>query len=151
MISLKHNFLFVHIPKTAGNSIQSILKDYSEDEIVCFAAHQDGIERFDIRNPIFNIRKHSTLYEYQREIEETVFNKLFKFTCVRNPWDRLMSFYFAPFRGKNIQWDRNVFLRVIQECASAPAYVRLRNSDSEKRPFGNMNFIMRFENLNEDF
>jgi len=34
MISIKHNFIFIHVPKTAGNSFQNILKNYSEDKIV---------------------------------------------------------------------------------------------------------------------
>ena len=40
--------LFLHIPKTAGNSIQNILRDYSEDEIVARGG-QDGLERFEVR------------------------------------------------------------------------------------------------------
>jgi hypothetical protein len=33
LISLRHRFLFVHIPKTAGNSIQSVLRSYYDDEL----------------------------------------------------------------------------------------------------------------------
>ena len=64
MISFQKHFLFVHIPKTAGNSIQSVLRDYSEDELVALRDEQDGIERFGLRNPKYKIKKHSTLAEY---------------------------------------------------------------------------------------
>ena len=51
MISLQKRFLFVHIPKTAGNSIQSVLRNYSEDQLVALGKEQDGIVRFGLRNP----------------------------------------------------------------------------------------------------
>ncbi len=50
MLSLKNNFLFIHLPKTAGNSIQGNLQHYSEDDVVCLNDLQDGIERVEIRN-----------------------------------------------------------------------------------------------------
>src|SRR6266545_4235757 len=68
MISFQKRFLFVHIPKTAGNSIQSVLRDYSEDELVALRGEQDGIERFGLRNPKYKIKKHSTLAEYGRPL-----------------------------------------------------------------------------------
>src|SRR6476659_6544745 len=63
MISLQKRFLFVHIPKTAGNSIQSVLRDYSDDQLVALRKEQDGIERFGLHNPKYKIKKHSTLTE----------------------------------------------------------------------------------------
>ena len=51
MISFQKSFLFIHIPKTAGNSIQSVLRDYSEDQLVASRKEQDGIERFGLHNP----------------------------------------------------------------------------------------------------
>ena len=44
IVSLQKRFLFVHIPKTAGNSIQSVLRDYSKDQLVALRKEQDGIE-----------------------------------------------------------------------------------------------------------
>src|SRR5207247_8451883 len=73
MISLQKHFLFVHIPKTAGNSIQTALRDYSEDQLVALRKEQDGIERFGLRNPKYNIKKHSTLAEYRDALENEQF------------------------------------------------------------------------------
>ncbi len=131
MISFQKRFLFVHIPKTAGNSIQSVLRDYSEDEIVALRSEQDGIERFGVRNPKYKIKKHSTLAEYQAALGEDRFRSLYKFTCVRNPW------------------DRKEFRKVISKALSVVDYLRL--GEAEEKPFGNVDYVMRFENLADDF
>jgi hypothetical protein len=94
MISLQKRFLFAHIPKTAGNSIQGALRDYSEDQLVALRKEQDGIERFGLRNPNYKIKKHSTLGEYRDALGNEQFRRLYKFTCVRpvGP-DSLVLFY----------------------------------------------------------
>ena len=70
--------MFVHIPKTAGNSIQSVLRDYSEDELVALRKEQDGVERFGLRNPNYKIKKHSTLSEYYDVLGNEQFQNLYK-------------------------------------------------------------------------
>ena len=118
MISLQKRFLFVHIPKTAGNSIQSVLRDYSEDELVALRGEQDGIERFGLRNPSYKIKKHSTLAEYRAALGDTEFDKLYRFTCVRNPWDRMISYYFTPTQN-TAAWDRKNSERLLlRSCQS---------------------------------
>src|ERR1041385_5064773 len=148
MISFQKAFLFVHIPKTAGNSIQTVLKPYSEDEIVALREHQDGIERFGLRNPHYEIKKHSTLAEYRAVLDEEKFRSLYKFTCVRNPWDRMVSFYFTVGRQMK-KWDRKTFKKLILKTPSAADYLRLNEGD--KDPFGNVDRILRFETLTSDF
>jgi hypothetical protein len=148
MISLQKRFLFVHIPKTAGNSIQSVLRDYSEDELVALRKEQDGVERFGLRNPKYKIKKHSTLAEYRAALGETEFGNLYRFTCVRNPWDRMASYYFTPTQ-KTEAWDRKKFRKVISSALSVADYLRLDKGEGD--PFGNVDYAMRFENLADDF
>jgi hypothetical protein len=147
MISFQKRFLFVHIPKTAGNSIQSILRDYSEDELVALRDEQDGIERFGLRNPKYKIKKHSTLAEYKAALGEVQFGDLYKFTCVRNPWDRMVSYYFTP--TQNTAWERKKFRKAIVKALSVADYLRL--DKVEEDPFGNVDYVMRFEKLADDF
>ena len=148
MISLQKRFLFVHIPKTAGNSIQSALRDYSEDQLVALRKEQDGIERFGLRNPKYKVKKHSTLREYHDALGDEQFRDLYKFTCVRNPWDRMVSYYFTPTQSPE-NWDRIKFREIISKAVSIADYLRLDNGEED--PFANVDYIMRFESLAEDF
>jgi hypothetical protein len=148
MISLQKHFLFVHIPKTAGNSIQTALRDYSEDQLVALRKEQDGIERFGLRNPNYNFKKHSTLAEYRDALGNEQFRSLYKFSCVRNPWDRMVSYYFTPTQSPET-WDRKKFRKMISKIVSVADYLRLDQDDED--PFTNVDYIMRFENLAEDF
>ena len=148
MISFQKHFLFVHIPKTAGNSIQSVLRDYSEDELVALRREQDGIERFGLRNPNYKIKKHSTLAEYRAALGEMEFGNLYKFTCVRNPWDRMVSYYFTPTQNTSA-WNREKFRKAIVKVLPVADYLRLDKGRGD--PFANVNYIMRFENLADDF
>ena len=150
MVSIKYNFLFVHIPKTAGNSIQSVLQKYSEDKITV-NSFQDGINRFGLHTPKYNLSKHSRLIVYKRRLEKELYRKLFKFTVVRNPWDRMISYYFSPHRG-NTDWDRNKFIKFVKESDSIKSFLStgLFNNIGD-RPFKNLDFILRFENLAKDF
>jgi len=148
MISLQKRFLFVHIPKTAGNSIQTVLRDYSEDQLVALRKEQDGIERFGLHNPKYKLKKHSVLREYHDALGHEQFGDLYKFTCVRNPWDRMVSYYFTPTQHPET-WNRKKFREIISKAVSVGDYLRLE--DGEEDPFANVDHIIRFENLADDF
>lgn len=146
MLSFRHNFLFVHIPKTGGNSIQSVMAPYSEDKIVNLNPHQDGVERFEVRRDCFNFVKHSTLSEYSKALNKEIFTRLFKFTVIRNPWDRMISYYFSPHRGE-VAWNREAFIKLLSEIKTDAHYLLIDQSKN----FIDLDFILHFENLEEDF
>jgi len=151
MISIKHNFIFIHVPKTAGNSFQNILKNYSEDKIVSPAPHQDGIERFELESFYEGTRKHSSLSDYKERVEPDFFDNAYKFTCIRNPWDRMISFYFSPHRGID-HWDRDAFIKFIEQVPPTLSYLTLPNDvDNADAVLDNFDYIIRFENLEAGF
>ena len=164
MISIQNKFLFIHVPKTAGNSIQNILKEYSEDEIVFRARHgQDGVERFGVRNRKYNTSKHSTLSDYKAVLDIETYREMYKFAVIRNPWDRMISSYFSPHRGIT-NWDRTLFIKVLQYTYPLRHYIfenstlekSLDSNESgvinlEKKLDDDIDFLIRYEYLNDDF
>lgn len=164
MIGLKYKFLFVHLPKTAGNSIQNILCKYSEDEIFSEKKKQDGVERFGVRSK-FGTKKHSRLFEYKKLLGSDVYRQLFKFTIVRNPWDRIVSRFSFKQMEKEIgkktsareidkaPFDRNAFIKTILSTPTLETFL-LENPPDRKIDFlkdTDLDFIIRFENIQSDF
>lgn len=146
MISLAHKFIFVHVPKTAGNSLQNILKDYSEDRIVANEG-QDGVERFSVESPTAPISKHSNLKVYHDHLPPGIFSGMFKFGCVRNPWDRMISFYFSPHRQTR-DFMRKDFMHLLKKTPGAISYLTL---DGTANGEVGVDAILKFESLSEDF
>ena len=111
MISYKHNFIFVHIPKCAGTSIENYLVPlegkHDPREIFLPYSHYVPGEHGPYKKP-FEVPQHYTLQSikdilYSRG-ESDFYNNAFKFSVVRNPWDRMvseMSFFTKIFNTKH--------------------------------------------------
>ena len=146
MISHKHRFLFIHVPKTGGNSVQDRLAKYSEDSIVTPEAHQDGVERFEVANKDSRLKKHSSLDEY-REVFGWRLLRYFRFSTIRNPFDRVASFYFSPHRGVS-EFDPAAFEELIGEVPPLEIYVA---ASGLARRLLKPQSLMKFEQLGDDF
>ena len=69
ILSKKHKFIFIHAPKTAGNSIQNILINYSENTYTnkrYDSIKKEYVNRFNIKSEDrkFKIGKHTILNAY---------------------------------------------------------------------------------------
>lgn len=148
MIGEKFQFIFVHIPKTAGNALQSILINYSEDAKV-IRGQKDGIHRFGIESP-YGTSKHSTLSDYLTTLGPDAFWSKRRFACIRNPWERAISFYFSPHKRRTV-WDRDEFLKGLDSMESMASYLRLPTDPAGTLPDRNVDFLIRFERLQQDF
>ena len=172
MLSLKKNFLFIHIPKTGGNSIQNILSQYYDDLIIIPTDNQYMMEDFEIKNKSFpSLSKHSTLMDYRRAINnDKKMEKIYKFTCVRNPWDRMISLYFYRSAKRGVfKWSKRDFINMFDKNNGMPNrtcfdYLTTRGGGNLSRLIGNnyklkqmlgikpeVNFIIKFEHLQTDF
>ena len=94
MISHVNKFIFVHINKTGGTSVEAVLKKYcdhrtTKHEMLCKILPSDGFSNPDKTS----LRQHC----------KHDFNDYFKFTFVRNPWDRCLSGYFYSFKWHEMQ------------------------------------------------
>ena len=151
MISHKHKFIFVHINKTGGTSLELILRKLSALYVgkwdnKLYAKNWDG--------------KHNLIEKYRKLAKKEIgFKNYFKFTIVRNPWDRLLSNYFYR---KYIKYDGFIQDMSFKEWVvnSKTGDYSFENSLSKHEQFDwitdnhkevLVDFIGRFENLQEDF
>lgn len=145
MISHKYKFIFVHVEKTGGNSIQSVLRKYSEDKLVLNNKKKGLGGGFELETKNLNINKHSTIKDYYSELNKEKFKDYFKFTCVRNPWDRAFSWYNFML-GRGVVKNKNLKSFLKEQELPNNQFDAISINDKIA-----VDFIMKFENLEEDF
>jgi hypothetical protein len=106
MISDSCKFIFIHIPKTGGNSLTEFLKDLSTHKIIYGDNHFGKNKSISIMDKGIDI-KHFPLILYKKFYADK-FQEYFKFTIVRNPYDRIMSLFFWHKR-KQAPLDEVIF------------------------------------------
>jgi len=84
MINEKNKFIFIHIPKCGGTSIEFLLKKDSRIRT-----------GWDKKKKVF--RQHCTILQL-KQLYNIKVDKYFSFTFCRNPWDRAVSGYKSWFR-----------------------------------------------------
>lgn len=138
----KKRVIFIHIPKAAGISMYNAI----------FKRDSFG---------------HETIRRYEELMSAKDFARSYKFTFVRNPYDRIHSaYYYLKAGGRNrpfdveyskmlteinsfeefvLKWLSHEKINKIQHFQTQSFYLRNKNSDI------NFDFIGKFENLDRDF
>lgn len=152
-ICFDKKIIFVHIPKTGGQSIESMF-DFKEGKQNFFCRIENELKTIEYT--------HYTLEMLKKEINVNLF---FSFSFIRNPYERLVSQYF--FRPKDGPFFKRLNLKKFSfedfivglqqykmtylyenfyfECHIMPQYKFLIDTNLKS-----VDFIGRYENYNKD-
>jgi hypothetical protein len=111
--------IFIHIPKTAGTSIEQFLRDNGKNELL--------FDRFLLNRSL----QHLTALELKRKLGN-VFNSYYKFSIVRNPFDRLLSEYYwtpIPNIGYKYGKTKSEFLDYVRNIVKKQLYFQNNYND----------------------
>ena len=96
IISPGRNFIFVHIPKTGGTAMTLALEARAMKDDILIAdtpKAQRRKHRLAALNPAGRLWKHSKISDVRGVLPDAQVQDMLVFTLVRNPWDRLVSYY----------------------------------------------------------
>ena len=162
LISNKYKFLFVHIAKTGGTSVRATLERYRwrdpyyVPQFICSRiSHLTG-HRIGAKIP-----RHAKAIAAYEMLPRELYNSLFKFVFVRNPWDlQVSSFHHIRRERPHLMAgidDFETFLRWKLD-PQRPYQFHIDTSIERQSDYlidlhGNIivDFIGKYENLEEDF
>ena len=105
LLSTEKRFIFVHVPKTAGTSVTTMLAPY------CVRPERTDFRRLLSRLPVPEdphkafLRKHDKAWWLKLKLPSEMFDNYLKFAVVRNPFDYAVSYYF--YTRRNVTHSRH--------------------------------------------
>jgi hypothetical protein len=162
LLSIKYNFLFVHIAKTGGTSVRAALAPlrwrdplYIPQFIASRISHATG------HRTASKLPRHAKIIAAKEMLPMELFDSLFKFAFVRNPWDLQVSSWHHLRRERP---------RLVEDIEDFPEFIRWKldpdrpyqyhvdtsielQTDYLKDLHGEIivDFIGKYEKLEEDY
>ena len=158
LLSLKHKFIFIHIPKTGGTSIRNVLEKYTDDIRPYLNQKGKIIVNNRVQQNLSTNPPHISLIYISKILNLCL--KDFTIICVlRNPVERLKSYYnYLKFNNKNHR------LHELASQSNIDLFIEhfITDNGHDTFPqfayFARLNnlliknyYFLRFESLNQDF
>ncbi|MEP3845447.1 MAG: sulfotransferase family 2 domain-containing protein [Paracoccaceae bacterium] len=160
ILSHGRKYLFIHQPKTGGTSMALALEQRAMKDDIMLGNTPKAMKR---RRRLQDMKtrgrlwKHSTLQDIDGLVTPNELNDLFVFSLVRNPWDRMVSYYHwlreqsfahaAVALARSLEFEQ--FAMHPQTCAAlkaSPARHYLTDITGQERA----DLFIRIEYLNDD-
>lgn len=179
IISRGRAYVFVHIPKTGGTAMALALEARAmKDDILIGDTPKARARRGRLKalTPRGRLWKHSTLADIDGVLSPVELAGMFIFTLVRNPWDRLVSYYhwlgqqgfdhpavarakaldfsgFLAHPGTQLSLQDNSYgsyLRDVDGVERAGLFIRLEHLEADLVPLAaHLGFIPELPRVNE--
>lgn len=181
-ISPGRKIIFAHIPKTGGTSLALALEARAMKDDLMLGDTPKAVKRRSKWKALpaaqGRLWKHSTLADIAGAVPQSLIEECFCFTLVRNPWDRIVSYYhwlraqsfdhpqvrlaqtldfgsfvMHPDVGEAMKaWPARRYLTDASGVERASLYIRLENFAEDAAPlFAHLGFslVMPHENTSE--
>ncbi len=96
----KLKVIYLHPPKTGGTFIENNLINYSNEKKTFKAGFSDNQNMFGLEG-VYTKNKHQYLNDYKKLIPDKVFIDLKVLISIREPLDRIISYYFGAADKRN--------------------------------------------------
>jgi hypothetical protein len=148
MVCNKHKIVFVHIPKTGGTSIEKffgvdVIQTKNKLDPVRLVGHDRSTNEY---------LQHLPLQKIHQKCPDVIESNYFSFCFVRNPWSRFVSSFLYEQTLKKFKTEYD-----FKRFALKPGFANRQHSMQQSSFIVNtkneiiIDFIGRFENLQEDF
>lgn len=178
IISPGRRYIFVHIPKTGGTALTLALEGRARADDILLGDTPKARRRKhrlkDVKSA-GKLGKHATLADIDGLVSASQIADSFCFTLIRNPWDRIVSYYhwlqgqsfdhpavglarsleFSDFlnhahtRASIAAWPYGRYMRDAAGVEQCAAYIRLEHLEQDSAPlWTHLGFCLTLERIN---